>query len=673
MLCVMGLFRACPTQTAEAEPGIPAGTTTYRFVAAESTVTQSDAQQVYAVEGRFELTVDLDTRAATFSQADIRANDDPNGIAPDLNAVFDLTAMVGFVLDDTTIEFKGEGATGRGIALTLTFEGDAVHLSGRETASRVRLCSGSYALEALAWRQYGGEGTIPEGKSAYVFLPDQSTLVQDVGFCGIHRVDYLEGQFELTVDLGTGTGFFQSLTATAIDAAPPICAADPNFVLDHVFDVTGYGGTVVNESTIYLKKGAVEDSHTDIVLTLTFDDATMHLAGHAFPSGGCYDCLYHTVDVIAQKKYGGGTGEPNYPYLIHTAEQLNAIGAEPNDWDRHFKLMADIDLAVYSDTGFNIIGVDANTPFTGVFDGNDHIISNFRCVSTGIDNIGSLWPDTENIGLFGIVDDPNAAIRNLALEDPNVYAPQSMAVGALVGYLRHGELTHCHVTGGQVSGFILSGCLVGRNNGTITSCFATGGSIMGNSTLGGLVGANSGTITACQASSDVDGGISLGGLVGSHGGDITACCATGGTVSGIWTLGGLVGHSDGTVTNCYATDSVSGSDIVGGLVGHSGGSIRNCYATGAVSGRENVGGLLGRRFQGQITGSFWDIETSGQAASAAGLGRTTVQMQVASMFRMVGWDFVGETKNGTDDVWWIPPGQDYPRLWWEQFAEDTTE
>ncbi|UCF17746.1 MAG: hypothetical protein JSW59_09835, partial [Phycisphaerales bacterium] len=45
----------------------------------------------------------------------------------------------------------------------------------------------------------------------------------------------------------------------------------------------------------------------------------------------------------ARAKYGGGTGEPDDPYLIYTAEQMNTIGAEPNDWDKHFKLMADID------------------------------------------------------------------------------------------------------------------------------------------------------------------------------------------------------------------------------------------------------------------------------------------------------------------------------------------
>jgi hypothetical protein len=37
--------------------------------------------------------------------------------------------------------------------------------------------------------------------------------------------------------------------------------------------------------------------------------------------------------VPVQAKYGGGTGELNNPYVISTAEQMNAIGTDPNDWD----------------------------------------------------------------------------------------------------------------------------------------------------------------------------------------------------------------------------------------------------------------------------------------------------------------------------------------------------
>ena len=80
------------------------------------------------------------------------------------------------------------------------------------------------------------------------------------------------------------------------------------------------------------------------------------------------------VSFPAQAQYGGGSGEPNNPYLIYTAKQMNEIGLHEEDWDRHFKLMADIDLAAYTGTDFNIIGYYVRNrdkiAFTGVFDGN---------------------------------------------------------------------------------------------------------------------------------------------------------------------------------------------------------------------------------------------------------------------------------------------------------------
>jgi len=46
----------------------------------------------------------------------------------------------------------------------------------------------------------------------------------------------------------------------------------------------------------------------------------------------------------AHAQYGGGTGEPNDPYLIYTAEQLVSIGSDPNLLDKHFVLVNDINL-----------------------------------------------------------------------------------------------------------------------------------------------------------------------------------------------------------------------------------------------------------------------------------------------------------------------------------------
>ena len=84
--------------------------------------------------------------------------------------------------------------------------------------------------------------------------------------------------------------------------------------------------------------------------------------------------LYFFIST-AQGQYGGGSGIPEDPFLIYTSDQMNAIGNNPNDWNRHFKLMANIDLSTLTGTSFNVIGNDYDNPFTGVFDGNEHTIS----------------------------------------------------------------------------------------------------------------------------------------------------------------------------------------------------------------------------------------------------------------------------------------------------------
>jgi hypothetical protein len=133
-------------------------------------------------------------------------------------------------------------------------------------------------------------------------------------------------------------------------------------------------------------------------------------------------------------------------------------------------------------------------------------------------------------------------------------------------------------------------------------------------------------------------------------------------------VGGLVGWNEGSITSSYSAGSVSGDADVGGLVGWNGGSITSCYSTGLVSGIGHVGGLVGSNLGGWaavgiVNSSFWDMETSGHVTSAGGTGKTTAEMQTESTFTDAGWDFVGESANGTDDIWWILEGQDYPRLW----------
>ena len=166
--------------------------------------------------------------------------------------------------------------------------------------------------------------------------------------------------------------------------------------------------------------------------------------------------------------------------------------------------------------------------------------------------------------------------------------------------------------------------------------------------IGGLAGDNSwGTITKCYSTGSVSGNLAVGGLVGKNG----------------W-------YWPANITNSYSTARVGGESKIGGLVGwytskwqH--GNVAQCYSSGPVSGIGDVGGLLGYVLYGDVTACFWDTQTSGQGGSAGGTGKTTAQMHMARTFLEAGWDFVGETGNGTEDIWWIDEGKGYPRLWWE--------
>ena len=440
-----------------------------------------------------------------------------------------------------------------------------------------------------------------------------------------------------------------------------------------------------------------------------------------------------------------GSGSEQAPYQIWTADDFVLLSWNVDILDKHLALMTNLDLS-----GIVLYPIGDLSPFTGVFDGNDNIISNADINQ----------PGSDYVGLFGYVGS-GGQIRNLGVEDVNING--SAYVGGLVGLIDSGTLTSCYATG-AVSGTYSVGGLVGDSNGvTLTDCYATGsvtgtsdsvgglvgynnyvkssrfencyatGSVSGNSWVGGLLGCNYSTLTDCYATGSVTGtGTYIGGLVGENDnyGSLTSCYATGSVTGNNHDVGGLVGLFDsGTLTSCYATGSVTGTGycvgglvgenligtltgcyatgsvtgtghdyyFVGGLVGSNGGgsltscystgavsgynavgglvgqnysgSLTSCYATGSVKGKSRVGGLVGYNSSGSLTACFWDINTSGQTISAGGTGMTTAQMKQQASF--VGWDFVWETINGTEDIWAICENVSYPKLAWQFVAGDS--
>lgn len=162
----------------------------------------------------------------------------------------------------------------------------------------------------------------------------------------------------------------------------------------------------------------------------------------------------------------------------------------------------------------------------------------------------------------------------------------------------------------------------------------------------------------------------VGGLAGyCNIGSIISTSYTTGAVSGISTIGGLVGFNSGNISDCYSKASVSGDNLIGGLTGFNGNEVFNSYSTGLVSGTSyNIGGLAGYN-DNVILNSFWDTEASGQSSGSYGTGKTTAELQNPDTYLNTGWDFEGETSNGTENIWDIDlsgsMNSGYPFLSWE--------
>ena len=116
-------------------------------------------------------------------------------------------------------------------------------------------------------------------------------------------------------------------------------------------------------------------------------------------------------------------------------------------------------------------------------------------------------------------------------------------------------------------------------------------------------------------------------------------------------------YNPGSITSCYSTGAVTGNDDIGGLSGYNAGSITSCYSTGTVTGDTFLGGLCGGGWEIGIKNCYF-LNTAGPD-NGFGIDLTDAYMKQQSSF--TGWDFIGETTNGSSDFWIITAGE-YPSL-----------
>ena len=305
--------------------------------------------------------------------------------------------------------------------------------------------------------------------------------------------------------------------------------------------------------------------------------------------------------------FSGGDGTKDNPYLIETAEQLNAVR---NDMSANYVLSADIDLSNYG--SWDPIGT-VNKRFTGSLDGNNHkiiglTINNDSVYKWATDNNGPADQYTVPVGLFGILGS-KASVRNIVFENYTVSVGNTGYViysGAVAGYL--------YINSSNIT---ISNCIV---NGTIT--LNTGDDF--GSDVGGIVGAGvwcTATISNCinNAPIDVSGyGSTCGGIAGYMNNATIELCVNNADVQGLSegsfsTSGGIIGNGTfSTVSKCdnfgnistraksYTVYTDSENSVAGGIAGSIERTIDSCNNYGDVYAEHDVvpsaaGGICGEQ------------------------------------------------------------------------------
>ena len=328
------------------------------------------------------------------------------------------------------------------------------------------------------------------------------------------------------------------------------------------------------------------------------------------------------------ESYDGGDGTPEDPYQIAKPEQLVLLAQQTNDGtggDACYILTNDIDLE--GNIGYNWTPIGDTIPFTGVFDGNNHTISNMYVV----ERLGYS-------GLFGSTE--NATIKNIIMDNAYIQftiftGTEYALIGVVVAYAVDTDISNCRISGDVVSIADFAGGVagivggIGDQNDTIfiKDC-VNHAKIFNAYQVGGIVGITykeNGNIIIqnCENYGELESSSMVGGIVAESGSGciIRGCDNYGIIVDGVccggilgqvneWALvedcinhesaeihgnaaGGIVGAAlSGTIKRCGNRGLVdvfaSGSFLAAGGIASSDGNFFSCYNTGTVRGEYSM-------------------------------------------------------------------------------------
>jgi len=483
------------------------------------------------------------------------------------------------------------------------------------------------------------------------------------GYPYLQSIENTDGLNLPKVEINSFSSESNSITVEALIEVGGSALTSHGFVINTSKDVR-------TETWSHIQKNELEALGADNLASSSFTnlDANTIYFCRAYAineSGISYSRIQKIITKHEPPEAPSGSGDSEQdPYLIENMRHLYWISDQTNNARRTFegKYFLQVNNIDASETklwnneqGWLPIAKDSLT-FQGNYNGNNQTVSNIW-----IDNPSS---DCHTAGLFGSVGNL-ASIKELSVFDITIDSDKPS--GGICG-VNEGALYGCKsFVNNKVS--IEGGGFVGHNLGTIERCSSNGNIIYNysrsqdSSSVSGFVAYNSGIISESVSNINIDPDYyASAGFVGRNIGTITKCIARGSTSSftDMQETGpaGFVSENSGIISNSY----VAQNNVNNGFFMTNTGEIKNCYSIGTITWGDGFGE------GGTLSGNFWDSDISGDLNTVPGATPlTSTEMKRAYNYINVGWDFLGETANGEEDIWVIHPNYNngYPFLSWE--------
>ena len=182
-------------------------------------------------------------------------------------------------------------------------------------------------------------------------------------------------------------------------------------------------------------------------------------------------------------------------YHISNVAGLNWVAEQVNTMEYYVSAAANIldEKTVYLDNDIDCNGAEltpigdyafSRTIFRGVFDGQNHTISNFKITEK------TQWEQKVTEASYGLFGNMNGTVKNLIVMGAAVKPDGGRYSAALVGRFGGGLIENCHVKNSsvEISHWQVGGLVGQWNDGKIINCSVTNVQVTGYAAVGALVG-----------------------------------------------------------------------------------------------------------------------------------------------------------------------------------------